>query len=84
MHNEIVSKEVDRLLAAGIINPLESSWTSTVVIAIKKDRSPGFCVDYRKLDSVMHPDRWPLPKADEILDDMMGSSIFTSIDLFQG
>ncbi len=32
----------------------------------------------------MHADRWPLPRVDEILDDMRGSSVFTTIDLFQG
>ena len=32
----------------------------------------------------MHPDRWPLPRVDAILDDMRGSSVFTTINLFQG
>ncbi len=58
-HNDIVHKEIDRMLAAVITTPIESSWTSPVVIATKKDRSPRFCVDYRKLNSVMHADRWP-------------------------
>ena len=42
------------------------------------------CVDYRKLNSVFHGDQWPLPKVNEILEDMKGSSVFTTIDLFQG
>ncbi len=46
-HNDIVRKEIDRMLAAGIITPVKSSWTSPVVIATKKDRSPLFFVDYR-------------------------------------
>ncbi len=36
----------------------------------KKDGSPRFCLDNRKLYSVMYADRWPLPRVDEILDDM--------------
>ncbi len=83
-HNEIIRKEIDRMLAAGIITPLESPWTSPVVIATKKDGSPRFSVDYRKLNSMMHADRWPFPRVDEILDDMRGSSVFTTTDLFQG
>ncbi len=83
-HNEIVRKEVDRVLAAGIITPVKSSCTSPVVIATKKDGSLRFCVDYRKLNSVMVADRWPLPQIDEILDDMRGISVFTTIDSFQG
>ncbi len=83
-HNDVVHKEIDRMLDAGIIIPVESSWTSPVVIATKKDGSPQFCVDYRKLNAAIHADRWPLPRVDEILDDMEGSSVFTTIDLFQG
>ena len=83
MHNEVVRKEVDRMLAAGIITAVESSWTYPVVIDTRKDGSLRFCVDYRKLNSVVHADRWPLPRVDEVLDDMKGCSVFTTIDLFQ-
>ncbi len=72
------------MLLAGITTPVESSGTSPVVIATKKDGSSRLCVDYRKLNSAMHANRWPLPRLDEILDDMRGSSVFMTIDLFQG
>ena len=55
-YNEIIRKRIDRMLLASIVIPVESSWTSPVVIATKKDGSPRFCVDYRKLNSVMHAD----------------------------
>ena len=51
-HNDIVRKEIDRMLAVGIITPVESSWTSPVVIATRKDGSSRFCVDYQKLNSL--------------------------------
>ena len=57
IQKEAVHKELGRILAAGIITPVESSWTSPVFIAIKKDGAPRFCVDYRKLNSVMYVDR---------------------------
>ncbi len=72
------------MLLAGIITPVESSWTSSVVTATKKDGSTRFCVDYRKLHSVMHADRWPLHRVHEILDNMRVSPLFTTIDIFQG
>ncbi len=84
VHKEMVRREVDRMLSAEIITPVETAWTSPVVIATKKDVSPRFCVDYRKLNSVMVANRWPLPQIDEILDDMRGSPVFTTIDLLQG
>ena len=83
-YNEIIKKEVDRMLKAGIITRIESAWTSPVVIVTKKDGSPRFCVDYRRLNAIMKRDRWPMPRVDEIFDEINGSKIFTTIDLFQG
>ncbi len=60
-HNEIVRKEIDRMLFAGIITPVEWSWTSPVVIATKKGGFPRFCIGYQKLNSVIHANRLPLP-----------------------
>ena len=56
-HNEIVRKEIARILAAEIDTPAESSWTSPVVIPTKKDGLARFFVGYRKLNAVMHADR---------------------------
>ena len=83
-YNLVIRKEIDRMLEAGIITPVESSWTSPVVIVTKKDGNPRFCIDYRRLNAVMKRDRWPMPRVDEIFDEISGSKIFTTIDLFQG
>ena len=72
------------MLLAGIITPVESSWKSPVIIAAKKDGFQRFSVEYRNLNSIMPGDRWTLPRVDETLDDMRGSSVFTTIDIFQG
>ena len=82
--NDIVKKEVDRILTAGIITPVESSWTSPIVLVAKKYRSLRFCTDYRELNAVMKRDRWPLPLINEIFDEVRGSTVFTTLDLFQG
>ncbi len=81
-HNEIVRKEIDQMLLAIIITPVESSWTSLVVIATKKNGSQHFCADYRKLNLAIHKDRWTLPRVDEILNEMRGSSVVTTMNLF--
>ncbi len=82
--NNIVKKEVDRMLNAGIVTPVESSWTSPIVLATKKDGRPRFCIDYRELNTVMKRDRWPLQLIDEISDEVKGSTFFTTLELFQG
>ena len=83
-HNEIVRKEIDCMLLVGILIPVESLRKSPVVIATEKDEYLRFCIDYWKLNSLMHACRWPLPPVYEIPDDIRGSSVITTIDLFQG
>ena len=84
LHNKIVRKELDKMLEAGIITPSSSAWSFPVVIVSKKDGNPRFCVDYCTLNQRMKADRWPLPKIEEIFDDLEGTAYFTSLDLFSG
>ena len=72
------------MLKAGIITASSSAWSFPVVIASKKEGKPRFCVDYRALNRVMKADRWPLPKIEELFDDLSGSRFFTTLDLFSG
>ena len=50
----------------------------------KKDNSWGFCVDYRKLNSVTHRGAYPLPRIDATLDALSGFSLFSTLDLASG
>lgn len=83
-HNEVVREELEKMEKAGIITPSVSAWSFPVVIATKKDGKPRFCVDYRLLNKVMKADKWPLPKMEEIFDDLEGNKVFTTLDLFSG
>ncbi len=81
--NDIMKKEIDRMLTAGIITPVEPSWTSPIVLVTKKDGIPRFCIDCRKLNAVMKQDRWPLPLIDELFDEVKESTVFKTLDLCQ-
>ena len=83
-HSMLVRREIDKMLEAGIITPSTSAWSFPVVIASKKDGKPRFCVDYRIMNRRMKADRWPLPKMEEIFDDLEGSNVFSTLDLFSG
>lgn len=72
------------MLAACVITPAISLRTFLVVIAKKKDRSFSFCVDYWTLSKRIKADKFPLPKIEEVLDDMAGSKIFSKLVMFVG
>jgi hypothetical protein len=61
------------MLAAGIIKPTISAYASPLVLVTKKDGKPRFCVDFRAINAVIKPDKWPLPRIEEILDDLEDS-----------
>ena len=84
-HQTAADSAIDEMLSAGIIEPSDSPWASGVVMVNKKKSSKmRFCVDYRPLNSVTKKDSYPLPRIDECLDLVSGSSWFSSLDLRSG
>lgn len=83
-HYEIVRNEIENMLRAGIITPTASHWPFPVFIAQKKDGKPRLCVNYCTINRQMKADRWPLPRIEEIFDELRLDSVFTTLDLFAG
>ena len=77
-------KALEDLLQADFIEPSESPWAAPVVMVAKKNGDWRFCVDYRRLNDVTTKDSYPLPRIDESLDLVSGSSWFTTLDLKSG
>ena len=69
------------MLEQGVIRPSVSPWSSPITLVPKKDSTPRFCVDYRKLNAVTVPDRYPLPLIQDIFDQIGGSTVFSTLDL---
>ena len=81
---EIIQQETKKMLEEGIIRPSVSPWSSPVVIVRKKDGTPRFCIDYRKINNITQKDVYPLPRIEDIVDQLSGSTWFTKFDLKNG
>ena len=75
---------IQRMLEKNVISRSHSPWSSPVILVRKKDGSLRFCVDYRKINEVTRKDAYPLPRIDDTLDTLAGSSWFTTLDLLSG
>ena len=79
-----IQEMTSKMLAAKIIRPSRSPWSSPVVLSPKKDGGVRFCVDYRKVNESTVRDVYPLPRIDDCLSSLGGSRVFSIIDLKAG
>jgi hypothetical protein len=81
--NELVElkKQLAELHAKGFICPSSSSWGAPVLFVEKKDGTQWMCIDYRLLNEVTIKNKYPLPRIEDLFDQMKGASVFSKIDL---
>ncbi|XP_019056849.1 PREDICTED: uncharacterized protein LOC104803430 [Tarenaya hassleriana] len=73
--------EMAELMETGFIRPSVSPWGAPVLFVKKKDGSMRLCIDYRGLNQVTIKNRYPLPRIDELVDQLQGAKWFSKIDL---
>ncbi|MEW8545559.1 MAG: reverse transcriptase domain-containing protein [Candidatus Thiodiazotropha sp.] len=77
-------KAIEDLKAKGVIRDSVSPWASPIVLVAKKDGGVRPCVDYRRVNQLVKPDGFPLPRIQDCLDSVAGSTLFSTFDLTSG
>ncbi|GJU12945.1 putative reverse transcriptase domain-containing protein [Tanacetum coccineum] len=76
--------QLQELLERGFIRPSVSPWGAPVLFVKKKDVSMRLCIDYRELNHITVRNRYPLPRIDDLFDQLQGAKFFSKIDLRSG
>ncbi|KAJ9544144.1 hypothetical protein OSB04_023851 [Centaurea solstitialis] len=79
-----LSNQLEELLGKGFIRPSSSPWGAPILFVKKKDGSMRMCIDYRELNKLTVKNRYPLPRIDDLFDQLQGAAWFSKIDLRSG
>jgi hypothetical protein len=73
--------QLEELLKKGYIRPSVSPWGAPVFFVKKKDGTLRLCIDFRQLNKVIVKNKYPLPRIDDLFDQLKDAKIFSKIDL---
>ncbi|GKD21226.1 putative reverse transcriptase domain-containing protein [Tanacetum coccineum] len=79
-----LSNQLQELSDRGFIRPSTSPWGAPVLFVKKKDGSFRMCIDYWELNKLTVKNHYPLPRIDDLFDQLQGSSVYSKIDLRSG
>uniref|UniRef100_A0A2N9IMJ0 RNA-directed DNA polymerase n=1 Tax=Fagus sylvatica TaxID=28930 RepID=A0A2N9IMJ0_FAGSY len=79
-----LKEQLQDLMQKGSIRPSASPWGAPVLFVKKKDGSMRLCIDYRQLNRATIRNRYPLPRIDDLFDQLQGAKVFSKIDLRSG
>ena len=80
-HIDILNNAIQDMLDLNVIKPSTSPWNSPIILVKNKNGSFRVCVDFRRLNSITIPCRYPLPRLDEALQCLHGAQYFSTLDL---
>jgi hypothetical protein len=84
MENDEIKHQIQELLQNGNIIPSSSPCGIPIVLVQKKDGTWRLCIDYIALNKITVRNRYPIPRIDDLLDQLKGEIFFNKIDLKSG
>jgi hypothetical protein len=84
MENDEIRRQIQDLLQKGNITPNSSLCGSSIVLVQKKDETWQLCIDYGALNKITVKNHYPIPRIDDLLDQLKGENLFSKIDLKSG
>jgi hypothetical protein len=81
MENDKIRRQIQELLQKGHIRPKSSPCGSSIVLVQKKDGTWQLCIGYKALNKITVRNRYPIPRIDDLLDQLKGEIFFDNIDL---
>jgi hypothetical protein len=79
-----LKEHIKELVENGFIHPSSSAWGAPMIFVLKKDGTQRLCMDYRALNEVTIKNKYPLPRIDDLFDQLRGACMFSKIDLRSG
>ena len=79
-----LKSQLQELLDKGFIRPSVSPWGAPVLFVKKKDGTLRMCIDYRQINKVTVKNKYPLPRIEDLFDQLKGAGVFSKIDLRSG
>nr|GFC04947.1 putative reverse transcriptase domain-containing protein [Tanacetum cinerariifolium] len=79
-----LSEQLKELSDKGFIRSSSSPWGAPVLFVKKKDGSFRMCIDYQELNKLTVKNRYPLPRIDDLFDQLQGSIVYSKIDMRSG
>ena len=76
--------QMEEMVNKGFVRPSTSPWGALMLFVKKKDGSMRLCIDYRELNKGTIRNQYPLPRIDDLFDQLQGAKVFSKIDLRSG
>jgi hypothetical protein len=79
-----LKEHIKELLKKGFIHPSSSPWGAPMIFGLKKDDTQRLCIDYRALNEVTVKNKYPLPRIDDLFNQLRGACVFSKINFRSG